>query len=409
MDPENLEGEKTMRCPVCKAVMTSSVCSCGYDESRNYEKYPTFGVLPVGIETACGMQNRRNDLIQCGSCGGYAFTLNRKTGALVCAGCGRMLTEPELEPLLRSMGGKSEPVQKKEPVISGQTDSRRLLSVLGQIQQQLSTESSGDPRRIVAIAAGWSHTVALYADGTVAAIGDNGEGECDLSSWQDIIAICADNKCTTGLKKDGTVVTTSLRLKAQVREWRDITAIAMGLSHIVGLKKDGTVVTTGGISKRKFDVSQWRNIQSIAAGGTFTLGLETSGKVVVSGNGSGTKLPFGGWQNVKAIAAGYGHSAALTNDGRVLMAGLGGIISDLGTSNIDLEAGCYFTAVRKQDGTALVTGMDGGARNNVLQWRDLEQIAAGYYHMVGLKTDGTLVAVGDNAAGQCEVHKLVRK
>lgn len=397
-----------MKCPVCEAVMTSAVCSCGYDESRNYEKYPTFGVLTGGVESVCGLQNRRNDLVRCGSCGGYAFSLNRKTGAMVCTGCDRALSESEVEPLLRAIGWKNEPVPKEEPVTSEQKDPQLLLGILGQIQQQLSMKAKHDLRRIVEIAAGWSHTVALYADGTVAAIGDNGEGECDLSSWQDIISICAGNKCTTGLKKDGTVVTTNQRLEAQVREWRDITAIAMGLSHIVGLKKDGTVVTTGGLSKKKFDVSQWRNIQAIATGGTFILGLETSGKVVVSGNGPGTKLPFGGWRNVKAIAAGYEHSVALTNDGRVLMAGVGGKIAELGTSNIGLDAGCYFTAVRKQDGTALVTGM-GSARNNVLQWRDLEQIAAGYYHMVGLKTDGTLVAVGDNAAGQCEVRKLMRK
>ena len=397
-----------MKCPVCEAVMTSSVCSCGYDESRNYEKYPTLGTLPVGVESVCGLQNRRNDLVRCGRCGGYAFSLNRKTGALACIGCGRALSEAEVEPLRHTMGWKNKTDVIEDPIPSGQKDQRQLLGILGQIQQKLAMEPSYDPQRIVATAAGWSHTVALYADGTVAAVGDNGEGECDLASWQDIIAICAGNKCTTGLKKDGTVVTTSLRLKEQIREWKDIAAIAMGLSHIVGLKKDGSVVTTGGLSKKKYDVSQWRNIQSIAAGGTFILGLETSGKVVVSGNGPGTKLPFGGWRNVKAIAAGYEHSVALTNDGRVLMAGVGGKIAELGTSNIGLDAGCYFTAVRKQDGTALVTGM-GSARNNVLQWRDLEQIAAGYYHMVGLKTDGTIVAVGDNAAGQCDVRKLMRK
>ena len=30
-------------------------------------------------------------------------------------------------------------------------------------------------------------------------------------------------------------------------------------------------------------------------------------------------------------------------------------------------------------------------------------VDAGYYHKVGLKTNGTVVAVGDNNRGQCDV------
>jgi len=32
-------------------------------------------------------------------------------------------------------------------------------------------------------------------------------------------------------------------------------------------------------------------------------------------------------------------------------------------------------------------------------------VAAGYYHTVGLRSDGTVVAVGDDECGQCNVHK----
>ena len=36
-----------MKCPVCDNVNTSMLCpKCGFDSSRDYEKYPTFG--PVG-------------------------------------------------------------------------------------------------------------------------------------------------------------------------------------------------------------------------------------------------------------------------------------------------------------------------------------------------------------------------
>ena len=37
------------------------------------------------------------------------------------------------------------------------------------------------------------------------------------------------------------------------------------------------------------------------------------------------------------------------------------------------------------------------------EWTDIVAVAAGYYHTVGLKSDGTVVAVGTNLYGQCNV------
>ena len=39
---------------------------------------------------------------------------------------------------------------------------------------------------IVAIDAGYFHTVGLKADGTVVAVDDNESGQCDVSGWRDI-------------------------------------------------------------------------------------------------------------------------------------------------------------------------------------------------------------------------------
>ena len=40
---------------------------------------------------------------------------------------------------------------------------------------------------------------------------------------------------------------------------------------------------------------------------------------------------------------------------------------------------------------------------NVGNWTDIVQVAAGGWHTVGLKADGTVVALGDNEYGQCDV------
>ena len=42
-------------------------------------------------------------------------------------------------------------------------------------------------------------------------------------------------------------------------------------------------------------------------------------------------------------------------------------------------------------------------RCNVSDWKDIVAISAGGYHTVGLKKDGTVVAVGDNSERQCDV------
>jgi alpha-tubulin suppressor-like RCC1 family protein len=39
----------------------------------------------------------------------------------------------------------------------------------------------------------------------------------------------------------------------------------------------------------------------------------------------------------------------------------------------------------------------------VSDWTDIVQVAAGGYHTVGLKANGTVVAAVDNSAGQCNV------
>ena len=39
---------------------------------------------------------------------------------------------------------------------------------------------------IVAVAAGWGHTVGLRSDGTVVAAGRNDEGQCNVSDWKNI-------------------------------------------------------------------------------------------------------------------------------------------------------------------------------------------------------------------------------
>lgn len=75
------------------------------------------------------------------------------------------------------------------------------------------------------IAGGYRHIVGLKSDGTVVAVGRNEYGQCNVSSW------------------------------------RDIVSVAVGCAHTLGLKSDGTVVAVGRNNENQCEVSGWCGIQ----------------------------------------------------------------------------------------------------------------------------------------------------
>ena len=68
-----------------------------------------------------------------------------------------------------------------------------------------------------------------------------------------------------------------------------------------------------------------------------------------------------------------------------------------------LAAGWLHTVGLKADGTAVAVGRNWNGQCDVSGWTDIVAVAAGSDHTVGLKADGTVVAVGDNEDGQCDV------
>ena len=57
----------------------------------------------------------------------------------------------------------------------------------------------------------------------------------------------------------------------------------------------------------------------------------------------------------------------------------------------------------KSDGTVVAAGDNDEGQCDVSGWRDVVAVAAGECHTVGLKADGTVVAVGRNYDGRCDV------
>ena len=234
---------------------------------------------------------------------------------------------------------------------------------------------------IVAVSAGNYHTVGLKKDGTVVAVGWNSYGQCDTDDWTDIVAVSAGDYHTVGLKKDGTVVAGGRNDYGQcdTDAWTDIVAISAGFSHTVGLKKDGTVVAGGLNGFGKSDTENWTDIVAISAGDYHTVGLKKDGTVVAVGANCYDEYEY-------AYEYDYDYGQCETGDW---------------TDIVAISAGDYHTVGLKKDGTVVAVGDNDDGQCETGDWIDIVAISAGGYHTIGLKKDGTVVTVGDNDDGQC--------
>ena len=256
------------------------------------------------------------------------------------------------------------------------------------------------------LSAGGSHTVGLKADGTVVAVGNNDQGQCDVSGWRDIIAISAGYNHTVGLKADGTVVAVGSNQAGQcdVSNWKDIVAISAGAYYTVGIKADGTVIGVGNNYYGQRNMG-WTDIIAISAGSNRTVGLKADGNVVAVGDNTYNQCEVYGLRNIIAIGAGDDCTLFLYSNGTMGLIGhLHGIMDKEDRSNnIAISAGSQHILGLKADGTVMAWGVNEYGQCEVSGWTDIIAISAKDTHTVGLKADGTVVAVGNNEHGQCDV------
>ena len=71
-----------------------------------------------------------------------------------------------------------------------------------------------------------------------------------------------------------------------------------------------------------------------------------------------------------------------------------------------ISAGDENTAAILYDGTVVAVGNDENGCCDVSSWSDIVSVSVGSGHIVGLKSDGTVVAAGANDDGQCKVDDL---
>lgn len=264
---------------------------------------------------------------------------------------------------------------------------------------------------IVGVSAGYDHAVGLRADGTVVAAGANNFGQCEVTTWTDIVAVSAGDYFTIGLKSDGTVLAAGKSDSGQcdVYGWRDIISVSAGSSHTVGLKSDGTVVAVGDKQFNKCDIDKWTDIIAISAGGQDTCAIKKDGTIIGTGNITSWYTSLGADDAPAAthISVGYDHIAWRYSDGTTWASGDNqyGELNTFAWANpiVQVSAGHDFTVGLQENGKVVTTGGGEYGWNAVSSWSDIVSIDAGGNFIVGLKSDGSVVAVGNNYYGQCNV------
>ena len=326
----------------------------------------------------------------------------------------------------------------------------------GQLGSPVSTTYVADPTAasglgptsgVVAVAAGDAYSLALKADGTVLAWGNDDYGQLGdgsptlpgvhrlvlapvqvvgLGPGSGVIAIAAGGQHSLALKRDGSVWA-----------WGDNASGDLGDTTVAARPVPVPVSGLGPVS----------GVIAIAAGGDGSLALKADGTVLAWGDRTGVGslgpnpqgstppprgvVTLGAGSQVVAIAAGGHHSMALKADGTVEAWGgnaqgeLGtgttldsffpAMVSLLGTGVVGIAAGATHSLALKSDGSVLAWGYgfdgelgtgttDGSgipvAVSGLGPGSGVVDIAAGNARSVARRSDGSLMAWGASLFGE---------
>ncbi len=182
------------------------------------------------------------------------------------------------------------------------------------------TNVPADLTNIVAVAADFSHVLALRADGTVTGWGANDYGQLNIPvGLANVVAVAAGNYHSLALRSDGTVVGWGGNTYGQALPpagLSNVIGIAAGTIYSLALKNDGTVIGWGyNLYGQASAPSDLTNAVAVAAGSEHSLALRSDGTVAAWGMyyGDGT-----GISNVVAVSGKTFHFLLLRNDGTVV-------------------------------------------------------------------------------------------
>jgi alpha-tubulin suppressor-like RCC1 family protein len=312
---------------------------------------------------------------------------------------------------------------------------------------------------IVALAAGAQHSLALRHDGTVWAWGANSAGQLgdatttargvpvQVSGLTGVAAIAANGEHSLALRNDGTVwawghngvgqlgdgTTNNRSTPRLVGNLIGAVAIAAGTSHSAALRDNGQALAWG---------SNW---QGQLGGGTRSGGFSPSPAPIALADpllAAPSPLPGLSAGDSHTLAVDYwggaygwgGNEFGQVGDGTTAVKTIPAAISRLAQTSRQVAAGDVHSLALLADGTVSAWGFNGygqlGDNSTTLSLTPVPTtttsvsttippvtttiplsgviaIAAGLNHSLALKSDGSLLAWGQNAAGQLGSNSLI--
>lgn len=247
----------------------------------------------------------------------------------------------------------------------------------------------------IGIAAGFYHSIALKADGTVTAWGNSGFGQTNVGlvrGLTNIVGIGAAGFDSMAIKADGKLLVWGYNIDGEANvpaNLSNVVATVGGEYYVTALKSDGTVVSWGDNTYGQTNTAGLTNIVMISAGGGHTLGLKADGTMVAWGrNDYGQSTLPADLTNVIGVAGGYVHTMALKADGTVVAWGdneFGQTNVPPGLSNVvAIAGGCWHSLALQSDGTIVAWGRNDYGQSTVPTGLMAVAIAAGDFHSLAL-------------------------
>lgn len=246
--------------------------------------------------------------------------------------------------------------------------------------------------------------------------------KCQEAIHRNYNTISAGVSCSMGIKDSGEVICTKsnpYNLLGNL-DWSNIVSVSCFGNIAIGLKEDGTV-NVAAVDNSTIVVSEWKDIVSVSAGYDYVVGLKNDGTVIGVGHDAGDgQLKIDKWENIVAISTGWRHTVGLTADGIVYITGYGSSsqlrqIEDHRADWTDIIAiaagggsasspGKGHTVGLRSDGTVVAVGDNTYGQCNVSGWKDIVAISAGDWHTVGLCSDGTVLSTGNYNGNTCSTE-----
>jgi alpha-tubulin suppressor-like RCC1 family protein len=187
---------------------------------------------------------------------------------------------------------------------------------------------------------------------------------------------------------------------------KDVRAVSAGWDHTLAIAADSSLLDWGNDSEAP--PSGLTNVIAIAAGYRHNLAVLSDGTVVTWG-ASAWKAPLpDGLSNIVAVSANGDddgeQSLALARDGSVYSFGdVSDVPGDL-TNAIAIAAGGWHNMALRSDGTVTAWGDDSFNQTDVPDGlTNVIAIAAGDWHSLALKADGTVVGWGFADVGAIDI------